>query len=216
MQQILMGGRLVSFFTTISQAVFCGLGFIVLFNSRFIFHKLSFWSISSIQRLRFLMGLYSCIVAQFLIGSLTGSLPTSYTLTSYTLAIGGITWVTCGRHSIRIRCRLSCISFLKARSLRLTSAQYTVFTYSRIRFSIIILISFIKEGIRGIVLGHISRLFCILSCKLRQASYFLLKIILWFPRSVIRRGTLYCLRLLTRRQIHKMLVIGCPTYPLYP
>ena len=145
------------------------------------------------------MGLCSHIVAWFLIGSLTGSLPTSYVLTSYILAIGGIIWVTCGRRSIRIRCGSSCTSFLKARSLRLTLAQYIVFTYSRIRFSIIILISFIKEGVRGIVLGHISRLFYILSYKLRQASYFLPKIILQFPRSIIRKGILYYLRPLTRR-----------------
>ena len=140
------------------------------------------------------MGLYNYIVAQFLMGSLTGSL-----LTSYTLATGGITWVTCGRRSIRIHYRLSCISFLKTQSLRLTSAQYIVFTYSHIRFSIIMLISFIKESIRGIVLGHMSCLFCILSYKLRQASHFLPKIILWFLRSIIRRGTLYYLYLLTRR-----------------
>ena len=162
------------------------------------------------------MGLYSHIVAWFLIGSLTGSLLTSYALTSYTLAIGGIIQVTCGRCSIWIHCRLSCISFSKARSLRSTSVQCIVFTCGRIRFSIIMLISFIKEGVRGIVLGHISRLFCPSSCKLRQASYFLPKIILWFPRSVIRRGILYCLCPLIQRQIYKMLVIGCPTCPLYP
>ena len=157
------------------------------------------------------MGLYSHIVAQFLIGSLTGSL-----LTSCTLAIGGITWVTCGRHSIRIRCGLSYISFSKARSLRLMLAQYIVFTRGHIRFSIIMLISFIKEGIRGIVLGHTSRLFRTSSYKLRQASHFLPKIILWFPKSIIRRGTLYYLCPSTQRQIHKILLIGCPTYPLYP
>ena len=162
------------------------------------------------------MGLYSYIVAQFLIGSLTGSLPTSYTLTSCTLATGGITWITCGQYSMRIHYRLSCISFLKARSLRSTSAQCIVFTYGRIRFSIIILISFIKEGVRGIVLGQISRLFRILSYKPRQASYFLPKIIFWFLRSVIRRGMLYYLRLLIWRQICKMLIIGCPTCLLYP
>ena len=162
------------------------------------------------------MGLYSRIVARFLMGSLTGSLLTSYALTSCTLAIGGIIWVTCGRRSIRIHYKLSYISFLKAQSLRLTLAQYIVFTYGYIRFSIIILISFIKEGVRGIVLGHISRLFCILSCKLRQASYFLPKIILWFPRSIIRRGILYYLRPLIQRQIHKIFIIGYPTYLLYP
>ena len=162
------------------------------------------------------MGLYSCIVARFLIGSLTGSLPTSYALTSYTLAIEDIIQVTCGRYSIRIYYRLSCIFFLKAQSLRLILAQCIIFTYGCIRFFIIILISFIKEGIRGIVLGHISRLFHILSYKLRQASHFLPKIISWFPRSIIRRGTLYYLCLLIRRQIHRMLVIGYPTCLLYP
>ena len=137
------------------------------------------------------MGLYSYIVAWFLMGSLTGSL-----LTSCALAIGGITWVTYGRYSIQIHYRLSYISFLKAQSLYLMLAQYIVFTYGRIRFFIIILISFIKEGVRGIVLGYISRLFRILSYKLRQASHFLSKIILWFPRSIIRRGILYYLHLL--------------------
>ena len=167
------------------------------------------------------MGLYSHIVAQFLMGSLTGSLLTScaltsYTLTPYTLAIGGITQVTCGQYSIQICCGLSYISFLKAWSLRSALAQCIVFTCGRIRFSIIILISFIKEGIRGIVLGHISRLFRMSSCKLRQASYFLPKIILWFPRSIIKRGTLYCLRPLIQRWIYKILLIGCPTCLLYP
>ena len=160
------------------------------------------------------MGLYSYIVAQLLIGSLTGFLLTSYALTSCTLVIGGIAQVTCGRYSIRIHYRLSYTSFLKAQSLRLTLAWCIVFTYGHIRFSIIILISFIKEGVRGIVLGYISHLFCILSCKLRQASYFLPKIILWFLRSIIRRGTLYYLRPLTRRWIHNILVIGYPTYLL--
>ena len=162
------------------------------------------------------MGLYSHIVAQLLIGSLTGSLLTSYTLTSYTLVTGGIAQVTYGRRSIQIRYGLSYISFLKAQSLYLMLAQCTVFTYSRIRFSIIILISFIKEGVRGIVLGHISRLFHILSYKPRQASHFLPKIILWFLRSIIKIGMLYYLCLLIQRQIHKIRMIGCPTYLLYP
>ena len=162
------------------------------------------------------MGLYSHIITQFLIGSLTGSLPTSCALTSYTLATGDIAQVTYGRHSIRICCGLSYISFLKAQSLRLMLAWYMVFTYGYIRFSIIILISFIKEGVRGIVLGHTSRLFRMSSYKLRQASYFLPKIILWFPRSVIRRGMLYCLCPLTWRWIHKILLMGYPTYLLYP
>ena len=156
------------------------------------------------------MGLYSRIVAQFLMGSLADSLPTSCTL-----AIGGVIWVTCGRRSIRIYCGLSCISFLKAQSLRLALAQCIVFTRGHIRFFIIMLISFIKEGVRGIVLGHISRLFCTLSCKLRQAIYFLPKIILQFSRSIIRRGILYYLYLLIQRQIYKILIIGYPTYLLY-
>ena len=146
-------------------------------------------------------------------GSLTGSLLTSCALTSYTSAIGGIIQVTCGRCSIQIYYRLSYISFSKAQSLRLILAQCIVFTYGRIRFSIIILISFIKEGV---VLGHTSRLFHILSYKLRQVSHFLPKIILWFPRSIIKRGILYYLRLLTQRWVHKILLIGYPTCPLYP
>ena len=113
------------------------------------------------------MGLYSYIVARLLIGSLTGSLLTSYALTSYILTIGGITWGTYGRRSIWIYCGLSYISFLKAQSLHLILVQYIVFIYGCIRFSIIILISLIKEGVRGIVLGHMSCLFRILSCKLR-------------------------------------------------
>ena len=161
------------------------------------------------------MGLYSYIVAWLLMGSLTDSLLTSYALTSCTLVTGGIAWVTCVWYGIQIYYRLSYISFSKARSLYLTLAQCIVFTCGRIRLSIIMLIFFIKEGVRGIVLGHMSRLFCILSCKPRQASYFLSKIILWFLRSIIRRGTLYCLRPLTRRQIHKMLMIDYPTYLLY-
>ena len=156
------------------------------------------------------MGLYSCIVTWFLIGSLTGSL-----LTSCTLVTGGITLVTYKQYNMQIRYRLSYISFLKAQSLCLILAQCIVFTYSYIRFSIIILISFIKEGVRGIVSGHISRLFYILSCKLRQASHFLPRIISWFLRSVIRRGILYCLCLSMRRQIYKILVISYPICPLY-
>ena len=162
------------------------------------------------------MGLYSYIVAWLLMGSLTGSLLTSCALTSYTLATGGIVWVTCGRYSMRIHCGLSYISFSKAQSLHLTSAQYIVFTHGRIRFSIIILISFIKEGVRGIILGQISRLFYILNRKPKQANYFLPKIISQLPRSVIRKGILYCLYLLTQRYIHKILMIGCPIHPLYP
>ena len=162
------------------------------------------------------MGLYSYIVAWLLVGSLIGPLLTSYALTSCTLATGGIIWVTCGRRSIQVCCGLNCISFLKARSLRSALAWCIVFTYGRMRFFIIILISFIKEGVRGIVLGYTSRLFYTSSCKLRQASHFLPKIISWFPRSIIRRGILYCLCLSTRRQIYKILIIGYPTYLLNP
>ena len=158
----------------------------------------------------FLIVLYSYIVARFLKGSLTSSL-----LTSYILVTGGVAQVTCGRYSMQIYYRLSYISFLKAQSLRLMSAQYIVFTYSRIRFSIIMLISFIKQGIRGIVLGHISYLFYILSCKPKQASHFLPKIMSWFPRSIIRRGVLYCLRPSMRRWIRKILVIVYPICLLY-
>src|SRR6266567_2161540 len=110
----------------------------------------------------FLIGLYSYIVVWFLIGSLTSSL-----LTSCTLVIGGIAWVICGRYSMRIYCGSSYISFSKAWSMRLISAWYTVFTHNHIRFSIVMLISFINEGVRGIVLGYISCLFHILSCKLK-------------------------------------------------
>ena len=156
---------------TAGRAVFCSLGFIILFNSCSIFRKLSFQSISSIQCIRFLIDLYSCIMARFLIGSLTGSL-----LTSCILVIKGIILVTCRQYSMRICYGSSYISFSKAQSLHLTSAWCTVFTHSYIRFSIIMLISFIKEGVRGIVLGHISRLFYILNYKLRQASHFFLKL----------------------------------------
>src|SRR6266566_6622348 len=102
------------------------------------------------------MGLCSYIVAWVLVGSLTGSLLIFYTLTSCTLVTGGIVWVTCGWYSIQIHYRSSCTSFSKARSLRLTLAWCTVFTYGCMRFSIVMLISFIKEGVRGIVLGYIS------------------------------------------------------------
>ena len=116
---------------------------------------------------------------------------------------------------MRIRYGLSYTSFSKARSLYIVSAQQVVFIRSRTRFSIIILISFIKEGIRGIVSGQISYLFRILSYRPKQASYFLPKIILQLLRSVIRKGALYYLRPSTRRQIRKILVIGYPTSPLY-
>ena len=39
---------------------------------------------------------------------------------------------------------------------------------------------------------------------------------LFRSRSVIRRGILYCLCPLTRRWIHKILIIGCPVCLLYP
>ena len=129
--------------------------------------------------------------------------------------MGSIIQLVQGRCSIQIRYRLSYISFLKAQSLYIVLAQQIVLIQGYIRFSIIILISFIKEGVRGRVLGQISRLLYILSYKPKQASYFLPKIILQLLRSIIRKGILYCLRLLTRRYIRKILVIGCPTYPLY-
>ena len=140
------------------------------------------------------MGLYSYIVAWFLIGSLTGSL-----LTSCTSVIGGVIGVTCRRRSMRIRCGLSYISFLKAQSLYIVLVQQIVLIQGYIRFFIIILISFIKEGVRGRALGQISYLLYILSYKPKQASYFLPKIILQLLRSVIRKGILYYLYLLTRR-----------------
>ena len=142
----------------------------------------------------FLVVLYSCIVAQFFIGSLA-----DFLLTSCILVAGSIIQVIYRRHSMQIYCRSGCISFLKAQSLHLVLAQYIVFIYSCIKLSIIMLISFIKEGIRGIVLGYISHLFYTLSYKPKQASHFLLKIILWFLRSIIRRGMLYYLCLLTQR-----------------
>ena len=143
-------------------------------------------------------------------GSLTGFL-----LTSGVSIMGGITWAIYGRHSMQICCGLSCTSFLKARSLHLASAQCIIFSYSRIRFFIMILISFIKEGVGGIVSGHISCWFYILSYKPKQASHFFFKIMSQFPKSIIRRGILYCLYPLTQRQIYKILMIGCFVCPLY-
>ena len=116
---------------------------------------------------------------------------------------------------MQIRCGLSYISFLKAQSLYIVLAQQIVLIWGYIRFSIIMLISFIKEGVRGRILGQISRLLYILSYKPKQASYFLPKIILQLLRSIIRKGILYCLCPLTRRQIYKIVRIGGPTYPLY-
>ena len=37
----------------------------------------------------------------------------------------------------------------------------------------------------------------------------------WFLKSIIKRGILYCLYLLTQRWIRKILVIGCPVCLLY-
>ena len=207
-QQMSIGGRSVSFFTAGFQAIFCGLGFAILFNLHSIFHKLSFQSISSIQCPMFFIAF--CIKAQVFIGSLISSL-----LIFGVLVIGGITQAICGRHNIQIYYGSSCISFSKAQFLHSTSAWCAMFIYGHIRFSIIILISFIKEGIRGIVSGHTSRQFHTLSCKPKQASHFFFKIMSQFPKSVIKRGILYCLCLLTRRQICKILVIGCPVCPLY-
>ena len=98
----------------------------------------------------------------------------------------------------------------------MASAQQIVLIQGRIRFSIIMLISFIKEGVRGRVLGQISYLPYISSYKPKQTSYFLPKIILQLPRSIIRKGILYYLYLLIRRYIYKILVIGYFTYLLYP
>ena len=116
---------------------------------------------------------------------------------------------------MRICCGLSYIAFSKAQSLYKISAQQIVLIQGYIRLSIIILISFIKEGVRGRVSGQISPLLYILSYKPKQANYFLPKIILQLLRSVIRKGTLYCLCPLTRRQIYKIVVIGGPTCLLY-
>ena len=117
---------------------------------------------------------------------------------------------------MQIRYRLSCTSFLKAWSLRIALAQQIVLIQGCIRFSIIILISFIKEGVRDRDLGQRSCLFRILSYKPKQASHFLFKIILWLPRSVIRKGMLYYLYLLIQRQIHKIVIISGPIFLLYP
>ena len=110
----------------------------------------------------------------------------------------------------------SYISFLKAQSLYIVLAQQIVLTQGYIRFSIIILIYFIKEGVRGRVLGQISRLLYISSYKPKQASYFLSKIILQLLRSIIRKGILYYYCLLIQRQIYKIIIIGGYTRLLYP
>ena len=192
------------------QAVFYSIGSIIFLSLYSIFHKLSFQSISLVQRPVFLAFLYSYIEPKYSVGDLGRSL-----LTSQVSSAGSVIQVVQGRRSIWIYCGLSCISFLKAQSLYIALAQQIVLTQSYIRFSIIMLISFIKEGVRGRVSGQISRLLYTLSYKLKQASYFLPKIILQLLRSVIRKGTLYYLRPLTRRQIYKIVIIGGPTRPLY-
>ena len=113
----------------------------------FYFYKLFLQSIHLVQRLILLTILYGCIVPKFPIGSLASSL-----LTFLIFSADGIIQVVQGRRSIQIHYGLSYTSFLKAWSLHIALAQQIVLIYSRIRFSIIILISFIKEGIRGIVL----------------------------------------------------------------
>ena len=191
------------------QAVFYGIGFIILLSLYPIFRKLSFQLISLVQYPVFLVFLYSYIGPKFSIRNLSSLL-----LTSQVSSAGGVIQVQ-RRRSIQICCGLSYISFLKAQSLYIVLAQQIVLIQDRIRFSIIMLISFIKEGVKGGVLGQISCLLYILSYKPKQASYFLLKIILQLLRSVIRKGILYYLRLLTRRCIYKILIIGYPTYLLY-
>ena len=178
----------------IYQAIFYGIGFIVFLSSRSIFRKLFFRSISLVQRLISLAFLYSYVGPKFSIGNLARSL-----LTSQVFSTGGILQVVQGRRSIQIRYGLSYISFLKAQSLRIASAQQIVLIQGRIRFSIIILISFIKEGVRGRVSGQINRLPYILSYNPKQGGYFHFKIILQLPRSVIKKGILYYLRLLIQR-----------------
>ena len=78
------------------------------------------------------------------------------------------------------------------------------------------LISFIKDDAGGRVLGQISHLLYTLSYKPKQTNHFLPKIILQLPKSVIRKGILYYLCLLTRRYIRKIVIIGGPIHPLYP
>ena len=148
----------------------------------------------SVQCPVFFVVLYGCIGPRFSTGVLAGSL-----LIFCVSVAGGIVQAIWGRHSIQICCGLSCTSFSKARSLCIALAQWAVFIHSCMRFSIIILISFIKEGVGGIVLGQTSCLFYTLSCKPKQASHFLPKIILWLPKSVIKKGTLYCLCLSTQK-----------------
>ena len=194
MQQILTGGRSIGFFTDFYQAVFYSIGFIVFFSLYSIFYKLSFQSISLVQRPVFLAFLYSYIGPKFSMGDIARLL-----LISQVSSTGGVIQVIQGRRSIWTRCGLSYMSFLKAQSLCIALAQQILSIYGHIRFFIIMLISFIKEGIRGRVLGQTSRLLYILSYKSRQARHFIFKIILWLPRSVIRKEILYYLYPSTRR-----------------
>ena len=113
MQQILTSGRFVGFFTDVPWTIFYSRGFTTLLSSYSIFRKLSFQSIYLVQRLIFLAVLCSCIGPK-----LAGLL-----LTSWVSSAGGVTLVVQGRRSIWTRCELSCISFLKAQSLHIVSAQ---------------------------------------------------------------------------------------------
>ena len=117
-QQILTSGRSIGFFTDYYQAVFYGLGFIILFSSCSIFYKLSLQSIYLVQRPMLLTILYNCIGPKFPIGS-----SASFLLTFLIFSMGGIIQVVQGRRSIQIRYRLSYTFFLKAQSLRIASAQ---------------------------------------------------------------------------------------------
>ena len=187
-QQILTSRRFIGFFTDVLQTIFYSRGVITLLSSYSIFYKLSFWSIHLVQHLIFLTALYSYI----------GPKLASLLLTSQVFSAGGAILVVQGQRSIQTCYGLSCTSFLKAWSLYIASAQQTVSIYSYIRFSIIMLISFIK-GVRGKVLGQTSHLLRTSSCKPREASLFFFKIILWLPRSVIRKGILYYLCPSTQR-----------------
>ena len=135
-QQISTSRRSVSFFMDIYQAVFYSIRFIIFLSLRSIFHKLSFLSISLVQRPIFLAFLYYYIGPKFSVEGLARLL-----LTSQVSSAGGVIQVVQGRRSIRIRYGLSYISFLKAQSLRIVSTQQIVLIQGRIRFYIIILIS---------------------------------------------------------------------------
>ena len=117
-QQILTSRRSVGFFTDYYQAVFCGLGFIIFLSSYSIFRKLSLRSIYLVQHLILLAILYSYIGPKFPMGS-----STSFLLTFLISSAGSIIQVVWGRRSIQTRYGLSYISFLKAWSLRIASAQ---------------------------------------------------------------------------------------------